>query len=235
MEELMSAVVSAVIGAVAGAVVTALVSFLLARRKEKVEKRERAKEKARADYDARPRFEVVSEDDLPRAEKEKAVLEFVILDLKGITQNENGEPFCHYDQKALDEKNLRCVEFKLKNIGHTEIDSVCAVSTNYKVFSIFDLHECGSLIQRGYMNLDVYKNRCFIGSGQLLSVRVFFLADETPELPINLFLFDTHRLLWQQELSLVEKKTGNSIRTNQELFEASRDVAYIMDCYRKHK
>ena len=43
MEEFISAIFSALVGALAGATVTGLVSFFLARRKEIVEKRERAK------------------------------------------------------------------------------------------------------------------------------------------------------------------------------------------------
>ena len=202
----------------------------------KYQKKEKKREQNRLFYDLRPRLEIeefIPEqklNDTGKCDCELAMLDFVY------NEGDDGKQHFIYDKSSLNNENLYCVIYKLKNIGTTEIVDFCMVSNFYKTTSIFELNLKNRIVKEAFLNYDAWANReIFVKKGEDFTVKICYLKNNNLPIinpSISMYLHDINGNIWLQNLSLSSKSTGNSLRSDRQTFEAFRDFEKPMYCFK---
>ncbi len=226
---------------VAGAIVSSIVTFYLnlyieGRKQANQDKKER-KEELEKQYKVRPRLELKSFkgfDDEKASTKSDC--DCLLLNIKEIKRS--GESlFFIYDKKALDEKNLCCVEYEFINTGETEIDSIYVVSNQPRTTVITNLGLKETIICNGTLIYDAWSAKRFIKPDGTFSIRVYFVKGEENRIsPISsmavIYMEDINGNMWEQPFFCPTKEVENSHRTTREAFKSEIDTRSAIECFK---
>ena len=222
--------------AIIGAVIGGFFTLLAEKRKQSHEDLKDMKAQLQKEYELRPRLELRKFKDLEHGKVEsKSDFECLLVNIKK-TKRDGESLFFVYDDKALDLKNLCCVEYYFANTGKTEIDSICIISNQPKTTSIFDLNQKEFFIENGLLNYDVWSKKRFIKPGETISIKVCYIKDQVMYSPISavaaIYMEDINGNLWHQPLFCPTDEMDNSTRTNRKDFNDYKDTRAAIDCFK---
>ncbi|MCQ2776649.1 MAG: hypothetical protein MJ217_02925 [Bacilli bacterium] len=141
-----------------------------------------------------------------------------------------------YDSKAKDLKNLICFEYKLKNIGLTEIDDVALVCNLYKDTALFDLEMSPLYIEDKLLNYVVYSEKRFIKTNDEIIVRIYFLKSKiivgTLGASCSLYIRDINGRYWHQPIFVPDNSIESSTLSSYKNFKNYTDIDVAIKCFR---
>lgn len=229
---LLISIASAVIGALIGGYFTLLAD----KKKQNHDDLKDRKSELQKEYELRPRLELKKFKDLEHSKIEsKSDFECLLLNFKD--KKPFGESlFFIYDDKALDKKNLCCVEYEFINTGKTEIDSVYVVSNQPKTTSIIELENREPLIKNGFLHYEALSRKRFIKPGETISIKICYIGGQVIYSPVSsvaaIYMEDINGNLWHQPLFCPTSETENSNRTSRKDFNDNRDVKSAIECFK---
>ena len=211
-------------------------TLLAQKRKQRHEDLKDKKAQLQKEYELRPRLELKKFIDLEHGKVDSvADFECLLVNIKDFKPA--GESlFFVYDEKALDLKNLCCVEYEFTNTGKTEIDSICVISNQPKTTSIFELNKREFFIKNGLLCYDAWAKKRFIKPGETVSFKVCYIKEQIMISPISavaaIYMEDINGNLWHQPLFCPTDETDNSIRASRKDFNSYKDVRAAIDCFK---
>lgn len=236
MVDLWVTIVCSVGGAILGALIGGFFTLLAEKIKENHDDLKDRKAQLQKEYELRPRLELKKFKDLGHGKVDSiADFECLLVNIKDIKRG--GESlFFVYDEKALDLKNLCCVEYQFTNTGKTEIDSICVISNQPKTTSIFELNEREFFIKNGLLCYDVWAKKRFIKPGETISIKIYYIKDQVMISPISavaaIYMEDINGNLWHQPLFCPTEEMDNSVRASRKDFNSYKDVRTAIDCFK---
>ncbi len=228
------------LGSVLGGLIGGLFTYFGVRLTLKHEReKERKAELAKANEE-KPRLEITNYLDFENTkmlQEENSDCDALVLKIQEYREDEKGKAIFIYDKKALDDKNLRFVEYEFKNIGMTEIEDIC-ISTNLpKDTALLDMGEKTVYITNGILNYGVWSRKEFIKPGDLFKLRVYYIEKQivvsnigSPLLTV--WLRDTNGRYWSQLLSSPIEDIDMPRLRDYASFKESIDVRSAIDCFR---
>lgn len=122
----MEAIIASVLGGLVGGLFTFLGVWMTIHHENKKirqEERKRQKEKEEQLFENRPRLEIMGYKKLGKYSQQRKVDACVLLCSIKEYKNE-GRAMFFYDESVITPENWVCVEYTLRNTGHTEIDHI---------------------------------------------------------------------------------------------------------------
>lgn len=222
--------------AVVGAIIGGFFTLFVENKKQKHQDALARKEELQKQYEERPRLELKQFKDLEHGKfSSKCDCECILLNIEGITEKDEIFLFS-YDEKALDLKNLVCVEYLFKNIGKTEIDSICVVSTHPRTTSMIELEKRSFLINYKTLCYEAWSKKRFIKPGESVSIKVCYVKDKVMISSISacaaIYMEDINGHLWHQPLFCPTNEMENSNRANYKEFKDNKDIRLALDCFK---
>ena len=149
----------------------------------------------------------------------------------------NDRPYFYYDERALKVENLCYVDYKMKNIGMTEIIDVCATVNLPKSASLVSFDEAKSLIESQMIKYESWTNKRYIKPGESFSFRVYYVQNQIlgssfGNPTITLWLIDINYRYWCQTLYSPTFEIENSVETTRKELDDSRDIGIAIECFR---
>lgn len=223
---------SAIVGSIIGGFFTLLVES----KKQKHQDVLTRKEELQKRYEERPRLELKQFKDLEHGRVTSTCdCECILLNIEDISEKD-GVFFFSYDERALDLKNLVCVEYLFKNTGKTEISSICVVSTHQRTTSMIELEKRSFLINYKALCYEAWAKKRFIKPGETVSIKVCYVKDKVMISPISacadIYMEDINGHFWHQPLFCPTNEMENSNRVNYKEFEDNKDIRLALDCFR---
>lgn len=226
---------------IASAIVSSFITFYfnlyIERRKQAKQDKRLRDEELKKEYELRPRLELKSSKDFDdETASTNSDCDCLLLNIKEI--NRSGESlFFLYDKKALDEKNLCCVEYEFINTGKTEIDSIYVVSNQPRTTAITNLGLREAIIRNGSLIYHAWSPKRFIKPDDTFSIRVFFIKGEENKIsPVSsmaaIYMEDINGNLWNQPFFCPTKEMENSHRTTREAFKSEIDIRSAIECFK---
>lgn len=222
--------------AIVGAIIGGFFTLHAENKKQKHQDALARKEELQKQYDERPRLELKQFKDLEHGKVlSKSDCECILLNIEGITEKD-GMFLFSYDEKALDLKNLVCVEYLFTNTGKTEIDSICVVSTHQRTTSMIELEKRDILIKYKTICYEAWSKKRFIKPGETVSIKVCYIKDKVMISPISavaaIYMEDINGHLWHQPLFCPTNEMENSNRANYKEFRDNKDIRLALDCFK---
>ena len=233
MVEIWVTVLCSIGGAVIGAIISGFFSILIERRNQKKQEEARKKAELQKQIENRPRLELKKYYDIKHATfLLRRDFECLLLKIQSVTKDNHALQFL-YNDKALNKKNLSCVEYVFTNTGKTEIDSVCIVTNQPTITSIIELENREVLINEKFVSYEAWSNKRFIKPNESISIRICFVKGEEMASPISalttIYLQDINGRIWRQPLFCPTNEIENSTLTSHTEFKNVRDVEQVFD------
>lgn len=225
-----------VLCSIGGALIGGFITWLINRSNRNYQDKKERKEELKKQFEIRPRLELkqfkgISESNIDS----KADFECLLLNFKDKKPTDSSFFFV-YDNKALNKKNLCCVEYEFINTGKTEIDSVCIISNQPKTTSIMELEERGFIVNNGLLSYEAWSKKRFIKPGETISIKVCYIKKQVMFSPISaiaaIYMEDINSNLWYQPLFCPTDEMGNSNRASRKEFNNNRDVRLALECFK---
>lgn len=226
----------------ASAAVSGIISGFFAlrieKRRQRYQNQQTRKNKLKKEYDERPRLILKKFVDIQHGDiNSPSDCECILLNIEKI-EEDNGTLLFSYDKKALDKKNLCCVEYEFENFGKTEIQDLCLVSTHPQTTSMIELERRETLIKEKILCYEAWSEKRSIRPGDKVSIKVCYVKDKVMISPISasaaIYLCDINGNLWHQPLFCPTSETDNSTRGNYKEFRENRNIRLALDCFKNH-
>ena len=224
------------LGSIIGGIIGGLFTFLGVRYTIKHENKKARKEELKEAYENRPRLEIKKYRSFKEAKNDGNLSEDCnVLVLKMYNpQIIDNKLNVQYDNKALDIDNLVFEEYEFKNVGLTEIASICVASTAHRNISIIDLDRRNTFFSSNFINYDVWCEKRYIKPGKVVKIRFYYVKDDESNYTKNvlIWLHDINGRYWTQSIEATSNIIENSILKDSKVFRDSIDVDKAEECFK---
>ena len=143
----------------------------------------------------------------------------------------------YYDQSIVKPENWDCVEYTLRNTGHTEIDHIYFSTNLPENTSLFNVLNDENVMcyDNHLINYSVILDKT-IKPQQTFSVRVCYINDKIivsniGNASITIWMIDERENWWCQPLFTPENKIYNSTKTSHKEWKAYTDESKAIECF----
>lgn len=232
-------IIASVLGGLVGGLFTYLgVKATIKHENDKVLKEElkRQKEKEELTFENRPRLEIMGYKKLGKYSSQRRTDASVLL--CGIEDYKNeGQPMFYYDESTVKSENWVCVEYTLRNTGHTEIDHIYFSTNlvrNTALFNVLD-EENVMYYENNLLNYSVILEKT-IKPQQTVSLRVSYINEKVivsniRSAPITIWMIDEKGNWWSQPLFAPDNKIYNSTKTSNKEWKSCTDIGTAIKCF----
>lgn len=232
-----------ILASILGGLVSGLFTFLgvfltisYQRRKDKADEARIKKEKAKIEFDNRPRFEVENYKGETLFEEEDSVdvgmLVCSIRDFKN-----NGRALFYYDKEVKTPQAWVFAEYILKNTGRTEISQAYFVTNLPKNTSIFNTSngENVTCYNNNFLNYKVRLDKS-VKPGQSVKIRVYFISNKIVYSNIgnpliSIWILDEYGKMWYQDLDAPHNKISDTHLTTKAKLLDYTDERTAIECF----
>ena len=207
--------------------------YIQVQSKKKEEKRLQF-EQRKKDFDARPKFEVVSFTNNLFTPNTPSNSECNLEVLTLYFTYKNGGFF--YDDSSADNTKWVSATFEFKNVGLTEIN-VTTISTNLpKSMSLFKVYDgkCSRLVNAHLLNYSALYDRP-IKPGETFTLKVNYLEGQTVNdcivASLTIWMQDVYGKIWAQPLFVTEGKIYDSKEENWDTFKNLTQTDVAEKCF----
>ena len=207
--------------------------YIQVQSKKKEEKRLQF-EQRKKDFDARPKFEVVSFTNNFNDSQVQSSTECDLEVLNLYFTYEKGSFF--YDERYKDITKWVSTTFEFKNIGLTEIN-VTTISTNLpKSMSLFKVYDgkCSRLVNAHLLNYSALYDRP-IKPGETFTLKVNYLEGQTVNdcivASLTIWMQDVYGKIWAQPLFVTEGKIYDSKEESWDTFKNLTQTDVAEKCF----
>lgn len=223
-------------GSIIGGLIGGLFTFIGVKLTLSHEDKKKMEEELRKAIDARPRLELDSFKNFEESNvDDDADLNALLLHIEDVNVDSRRISFA-YDKKALDTKNLICVEYTFRNTGLTEIDDVAVVSCLPKDTAALDMSEREFFINKKCLNYSVWSKKRFIKNNDMIKIKVYYLKDKVITGLIScscaIYMRDINGRYWHQPLFAPSNETDNSTHCLFKDFKDATDIDIAIKCFR---
>ena len=161
-------------GSVLGGILSGVFTFIGVKATIKHENKKKEREKLEKAKENRPRLFIKQFFDFATTnnnETTNADGNVLLLKIKKFSLDGSRARF-DYNDKALDDKNLEYVEYKLQNTGETEIDDIYITTNLPKDVSVFEMDNKDFFIKEHLLNYDARLNIRFLKAKKEFTLRI---------------------------------------------------------------
>lgn len=239
MSETWITIVTSIVCSLITSLIAAFVTTKIEKKKQQREDKKEIKLRNEKLYEIRPRFEVIKYIECKPYKKTNfdfSNLNVLVLSIKGVEVSDNRITF-DYNAGAIDNNNLVYFEYKLKNIGKTEIDYFTIASTMPKTVSVINLTLKSTLLEDNFVSYEADCNKRFIKENDSVVIRVYYHKDEIINgllgASLCIYMRDINGKMWKQPLFAPTKELENSTAISFKEYKDCVDVNSVIDCFTK--
>ena len=235
----MEAIIASVLGGLVGGLFTFLGVWMTIKKKKKKtrqEERKRQKEKEEQLFENRPRLEIMGYKKLGKYSQQRKVDACVLLCSIKEYKNE-GRAMFFYDESVITPENWVCVEYTLRNTGHTEIDHIYFSTNLPKNTALFNVLNEENVMchDNHFLNYSVIFEKA-IKPQQTVSIKVCYISGKIVVsniggAPITIWMIDENKNWWSQPLFAPDNKIYNSSRSSHKEWKDYTDEAKAIECF----
>ena len=235
----MEAIIASILGGLVSGLFTFLGVWLTIRHENKKalqEELKRQKEKEEQLFENRPRLEIMGYKKLTKYSSQKTADACILLCSIKEYKNE-GRAMFYYDESIIKPENWVCVEYTLRNTGHTEIDHIYFSTNLPKNTALFDVlnEENVTCYENNILNYSVIFEKT-IKPQQTVVVRVCYIRDKivvsnTGSAPITIWMIDEKKNWWSQPLFAPDNKICNSTKASHKEWKDYTSVETAIKCF----
>ena len=225
--------------AIIGALVGGLFTWLSAKSNQNHEEKMKNKEIIDKANELKPRLEIQEYNDF-NSKKDDEVneecLSILALGILGFA-DKDGRAFFKYNDKAVKDNDLVCVEYVFENTGKTEIEEICFSSNLPRWMSIFDMSAKEFYLKNHLLNYDAWANKRYIKPNETVKVRIYYVNNQIPSTNMGspefiVWLRDINGFLWSQTLNAPAKEIEISRMRKQGDLKEAIDIRKRIECFR---
>ena len=235
----MEAIIASVLGGLVGGLFTFLGVWMTIHHENKKTRQEelkRQKEKEEQLFENRPRLEIMGYKKLSTySAAKKADISLLLCSIKEY-KNE-GRAMFFYDESVITPENWVCVEYTLRNTGHTEIDHIYFSTNLPKNTALFNVLNEENVMchDNHFLNYSVIFEKT-IKPQQTVSIKVCYISDKIVVsniggAPITIWMIDENKNWWSQPLFAPDNKIYNSSRSSHKEWKDYTDEAKAIECF----
>lgn len=235
----MEAIIASVLGGLVGGLFTFLGVWMTIHHENKKTRQEelkRQKEKEEQLFENRPRLEIMGYKKLSKySAAKKADISLLLCSIKEY-KNE-GRAMFFYDESVITPENWVCVEYTLRNTGHTEIDHIYFSTNLPKNTALFNVLNEENVMchDNHFLNYSVIFEKT-IKPQQTVSIKVCYISDKIVVsniggAPITIWMIDENKNWWSQPLFAPDNKIYNSSRSSHKEWKDYTDEAKAIECF----
>lgn len=235
----MEAIIASVLGGLVGGLFTFLGVWMTIHHENKKTRQEelkRQKEKEEQLFENRPRLEIMGYKKLSKySAAEKADISLLLCSIKEY-KNE-GRAMFFYDESVITPENWVCVEYTLRNTGHTEIDHIYFSTNLPKNTALFNVLNEENVMchDNHFLNYSVIFEKA-IKPQQTVSIKVCYISGKIVVsniggAPITIWMIDENKNWWSQPLFAPDNKIYNSSRSSHKEWKDYTDEAKAIECF----
>ncbi len=197
----MEAIIASVLGGLVGGLFTFLGVWMTIHhenKKTRQEERKRQKEKEEQLFENRPRLEIMGYKKLGKYSQQRKVDACVLLCSIKEYKNE-GRAMFFYDESVITPENWVCVEYTLRNTGHTEIDHIYFSTNLPKNTALFNVLNEENVMchDNHFLNYSVIFEKA-IKPQQTVSIKVCYISGKIVVsniggAPITIWMIDENK------------------------------------------
>ena len=235
----MEAIIASVLGGLVGGLFTFLGVWMTIHhenKKTRQEERKRQKEKEEQLFENRPRLEIMGYKKLGKYSQQRKVDACVLLCSIKEYKNE-GRAMFFYDESVITPGNWVCVEYTLRNTGHTEIDHIYFSTNLPKNTALFNVLNEENVMchDNHFLNYSVIFEKA-IKPQQTVSIKVCYISGKIVVsniggAPITIWMIDENKNWWSQPLFAPDNKIYNSSRSSHKEWKDYTDEAKAIECF----
>ena len=236
----MEAIIASVLGGLVSGLFTFLGVWLTIRHESKKTRREelkQQKEKEEQLLENRPRLEIMGYKKLSKySAAEKADISLLLCSIKEY-KNE-GRAMFFYDESVITPENWVCVEYTLRNTGHTEIDHIYFSTNLPKNTALFNVLNEENVMchDNHFLNYSVIFEKA-IKPQQTVSIKVCYISGKIVVsniggAPITIWMIDENKNWWSQPLFAPDNKIYNSSRSSHKEWKDYTDESKAIECFK---
>ena len=235
----MEAIIASVLGGLVSGLFTFLGVWLTIRHENKKvlqEELKRQKEKEEQLFENRPRLEIMGYKKLTKYSPQKKTDASILLCSIKEYKNE-GRAMFYYDESIVNPENWVCVEYTLRNTGHTEIDHIYFSTNLPKNTALFDVlnEENVMCYENNLLNYSVILEKT-IKPQQIIKVKVCYSREDmvisSPiSAPIAIWMVDEKKNWWSQPLFAPDNKIYNSTKASLQELKSDTSIETAIRCF----
>lgn len=235
----MEAIIASILGGLVGGLFTFLGVWMTIQHENKKTRQEdlkRQKEKEELLFENRPRLEIINYKKFNKYSAQRKTDACVLLCSIKEYKNE-GRAMFYYDESIIKPENWVCVEYILRNTGHTEIDHIYFSTNLPKNTALFNVLNEENIMcyESRFLNYSVICEKT-IKPQQTISVKVCYISDKIVisnmgSAPITIWMIDENRNWWLQPLFAPDNKTYNSTRTSHKEWKEYTSEEAAIECF----
>ena len=142
-----------------------------------------------------------------------------------------------YDESVITPENWVCVEYTLRNTGHTEIDHIYFSTNLPKNTALFNVLNEENVMchDNHFLNYSVIFEKA-IKPQQTVSIKVCYISGKIVVsniggAPITIWMIDENKNWWSQPLFAPDNKIYNSSRSSHKEWKDYTDEAKAIECF----
>ena len=226
-------------GSILGGLIGGLFTFIGVRLTIKHEEKQKVIEELKKANENKPRLEIIDsidyDLDAKKASQLHADVTALVLRIASFKE-EDGRALFEYDY-SLDEKNMHCFEFRMKNTGFTEIEDVCLTSNLQKDTGLMNYYNREMFLSNKLLSYDAWSDKGYIKPGGIIKIRVLFPKDKIVvsnigSAIISIWLRDVNGRVWHQPLFVERKETEISRLSKNSDFKNATDIETAIECFK---
>lgn len=226
-------------GSILGGLIGGLFTFIGVRLTIKHEEKQKNLDELKKANESKPRLEIIGavdfDLDTKKAFKLHGDINAFVLKIKSFKE-EHGRAMFEYDY-SLDEKELHCFEFIMKNTGLTEIEDICLTSNLPKDTGLMNYYSSEMYLSNKLLSYDVWSDKRYLKPGSSLKVRIIFPKDKIivsnlGSAIISIWLKDVNGMVWHQPLFVEKKETEISRLSSIKEFKNATDIETSIKCFK---
>lgn len=226
-------------GSILGGLIGGLFTFFGVRLTIKHDEEKRKKEQLKQDIDNKPRLEITKYSDLKDVTKNMTQCHDFSIIILGITdfRMDGQRARFYYNQEALNDEMLQCVDYEFKNTGLTEIIDICATSNLPKNMSIFDKEYYKNYVNENLLCYDGWATKRYIKPGEKIRMRIYYVKNQIVlsnmgNPVVTIWLRDINGKLWSQSLNAPYNEIEISRLRPYSEFKNSTDIELAIECFK---
>ena len=235
----MESIIASVLGGLVGGLFTFLGVWMTIHHENKKalgEELKRQKEKEEQLLENRPRLEIMGYKNLTKYSPQKKTDAAVLL--CGIKEYKNEERAAfYYDESVIKPENWVCVEYTLRNTGHTEIDHIYFSTNLPKSTVLFDVLNEENLMcfENNLLNYSVILEKT-IKPQQTVKIKVCYSKENMVIVDpigatITMWIIDERGNWWSQPLFAPDNKIYNSTKASYKEWKDYTSVETAIKCF----
>lgn len=226
-------------GSILGGLIGGLFTFIGVSLTIKHEDKQKKLEELKMANENKPRLEIIRAVDFDLEAKNMSKLHAdinaLVLKINSFKE-EHGRAMFEYDY-SLDEKELHCFEFIMKNTGLTEIEDICLTSNLPKDTGLMNYYSSEMYLSNKLLSYDVWSDKRYLKPGSSLKVRIIFPKDKIivsnlGSAIISIWLKDVNGMVWHQPLFVEKKETEISRLSSIKEFKNATDIETSIKCFK---